>query len=152
MGDLAVLADGTRVNWSTTGLFRISCGEIAEQWFSSDELRLAQQVGAIPDPMGLSATPAAASTPMASGTPASGCSPANAGDNEALVRRLYDEVYNERNLDLVDELHAENHIHHYPSGRLGEPGDDAHQERLGEWLDDLPDMRMTVEAVVAEGD
>jgi hypothetical protein len=36
----------------------------------------------------------------------------SAEDNKAVVRRAYEELWNERNVDLIDELAAEDFLNH----------------------------------------
>ena len=36
-------------------------------------------------------------------------------ENKALVRRFIEEVWNSGNLDVIDELIAENHVDHDPA-------------------------------------
>ena len=59
-------------------------------------------------------------------------------ENKALVRRFIEEAYNKRNLAVVDELVASNHAW------LGE----FVRKVQGDW----PDLRISVEDQVAEGD
>lgn len=47
----------------------------------------------------------------------------SAEDNKAIVRRFYEEVFNQRNLAVVDELCITNHLFHNPPTTLqGERG------------------------------
>jgi predicted ester cyclase len=74
-----------------------------------------------------------------------------------LTRRLFDEVFNRRDLAVVDDLVAADFVEHAvapfatePPGRVAGP---AHMRGVVEWLtDQYPDLTMTVEAVVTEGD
>lgn len=154
-GELGVPATGQRVAWTGHALSRIACGQIAEQWVSNDALGQLQQLGAIPDPRGVAGMAGMASTPTAEGavgTPGADCAATTPAENEALVRRFYDEVYNGQNLALVDELYAEDHRFHQPNQAPAAPGDDLVEAGLAEWLSDLPDAQTTVETVVAAGD
>ena len=73
-----------------------------------------------------------------------------AQDNKSIVHRFYEEVWNEGNLDLVDELIAPSFVNH---GMGSERGDDREafkqtiqQVRIG------LNFRHTVEELIAEGD
>jgi len=77
--------------------------------------------------------------------------------NRELVRRYFDDIINRRDLDLCAELIAEDYTEHAvaPFGRF-EPGrvngPTATRESL-EWLiAQYPDIHMTIEALLAEGD
>jgi predicted ester cyclase len=77
--------------------------------------------------------------------------------NKQLVRRHFEEIWNRKDLDVVDELMART-TWSTPLRRLGmaEPGrvnGPAAMRETAEWLlAQFPDMHMTVEAIVAEGD
>jgi steroid delta-isomerase-like uncharacterized protein len=150
-GDLAVPPTGQPVTWSALSLFRVACGRIAEHWIHGDELGKLQQLGALPDPLGLArATPAAAS-PAALATPVATCQPATPAANEALVRRFYSDVLDGGNLAAVGDLFDDNIVHH-GSNRGSSTGLAAHTDRLSEWSHDLADTKTTIDAVVADGD
>jgi predicted ester cyclase len=74
-----------------------------------------------------------------------------------LVRRWVQDLFNERNLAAADELMADTYIEHAvaPFG-TEEPGPMSGPEgmrRTVGWLtDQFPDLHMTIEALVAQGD
>ena len=74
-----------------------------------------------------------------------------------LVRRLFEDVFNEQRLDLTGEIMAEEYVEHAvePFGRR-EPGQvhgRSHQRGVVEWLRaQFPDLRMTIQSIVAEGE
>ena len=74
-----------------------------------------------------------------------------------LVRRLFDEVFTTQNLAAADEIMAEEYVEHAiaPFGRE-EPGrvhGPSHAREVVEWLTaQFPDLEMTIESLVAEGD
>ena len=74
----------------------------------------------------------------------------SAEDNKALVRRLYEEVFNQRNMALVDELCTPTHVFHNPPTTLH--GREAFKQLLSGYLTAFPDARFTVEDEIAEGD
>jgi predicted ester cyclase len=78
-------------------------------------------------------------------------------DNKELVRALFDRVFNDRVLDLCDEIFAVEYVEHAIAPFGGdEPGavhGPEHMRNVVTWLlDQYPDMTMTVESVVSEGD
>lgn len=74
-----------------------------------------------------------------------------ASDNEALVRRYYDEVLNGRRPELVDELAVEDYVEHDPFPGQGNGRDDL-RARVLLLLDGLNPVHFTIEDVVAGGD
>lgn len=74
-----------------------------------------------------------------------------ASDNEALVRRYYDEVLNGRRPELVDELAVEDYVEHDPFPGQGN-GRDHLRARVELLLDGLNPVHFTIEDVVAGGD
>lgn len=76
-----------------------------------------------------------------------------AGDsaaNKALVRRLFDEVWNGGRLELLDELIAAGYVEHGPAPdqAAGAPGVAA---RIGSLRAAFPDLRFVLEELVGEG-
>ena len=59
--------------------------------------------------------------------------------NKGIVLRLWEEVWNNRNFDLVDEIMSPNYAEHE---KRFAPG----------WLAGFPDTHFTVEEMIAEGD
>jgi predicted ester cyclase len=74
-----------------------------------------------------------------------------------LVRRLFEDVFNEQRLDLTGQIMAKEYVEHAvePFGRQ-EPGQvhgPSHQRGVVEWLRaQFPDLRMTIQSIVAEGE
>jgi predicted ester cyclase len=67
-------------------------------------------------------------------------------ENKKAARRFNEEPWNESKFDVLDELTA-------PSYRLnGSDGIEALKENIPEYRRACPDMRLTVEELVAEGD
>jgi predicted ester cyclase len=77
--------------------------------------------------------------------------------NKELVRRHFEELWNRQDLAVADELMAEDYLEHAlaPFGQA-EPGrvnGPAASRETAEWLlAQFPDLHMTIEAMVAEGD
>ena len=71
--------------------------------------------------------------------------------NKALMRCFYDEVFNKGNLGTVNELCAPNFVDHTsPPG--ADPGAEGVKQIIGMYRSAFPDIRVTVEEMVAEGD
>ena len=70
--------------------------------------------------------------------------------NKAFVRRFYEDIFNQRNLALVDELCTTNHVFHNPPTTLH--GREDFKQLLSLYITAFPDARFTVEDSIAEGD
>ena len=77
--------------------------------------------------------------------------------NKELVRRHFEEIFNRKDLAVADELMAEDYLEHAvaPFGQA-EPGKvngPAAMRQTAQWLlAQFPDLHMTVETIIAEGD
>jgi predicted ester cyclase len=77
--------------------------------------------------------------------------------NKELVRRHFEEIWNGKDLAAADDLMAQDYLEHAlaPFGQT-EPGrvnGPAATRQTTEWLlAQFPDLQMTIEAMVAEGD
>lgn len=72
--------------------------------------------------------------------------------NKAHCMRIYNEVFNEGKLDVVDEVIAADAIDHSPPpGSTGDTRDDL-KEFARTFRDAFPDARFTVREMIAEGD
>jgi len=77
--------------------------------------------------------------------------------NKQLVRRHFEELFNRQHLDVAEELVGDEYLEHAlaPFGQA-EPGKvhgPTHLRQTTQWLlAQFPDLHMTIEAIVAEGD
>lgn len=91
---------------------------------------------------------------QASPTAGAPCPVTSAEENAALVRRYYEEAYNERNPALAHELLADQFVRH----NAGAPHrDQAHGNaddvaRIEAWLTAFPDLHVTIEKLIATED
>lgn len=72
-------------------------------------------------------------------------------NNKAAVRRYYDEVLNQRHIDLIDELAIEDYVEHDPFPGQGNGRADL-KARARLLLSAFNPLRFTVEDMIAEGD
>jgi steroid delta-isomerase-like uncharacterized protein len=75
-----------------------------------------------------------------------------ASENKAIVRRLYEEVWNKRRVELVDELMSPSHAmhnNHVPDSCIGP---EAYKREFARFMTGFPDLRFTVEDMVAENE
>jgi steroid delta-isomerase-like uncharacterized protein len=76
--------------------------------------------------------------------------------NKKIVRRFFEELWNERKLEIADEIFAPECVtHQLQSGAeaVAVPRNaEAIKQHVGEWLKSFPDLRFAVEQMTAEGD
>ena len=74
-------------------------------------------------------------------------------ENKDLVRRYFEEVWDKGNLDLIDELFTTDFVRHGPTATEGEVrGLEGFKGLVTMYRTALPDLRVPVEDLVAEGD
>ena len=72
-------------------------------------------------------------------------------ENKALARQFYEEIFNKKNLDAIDELCAPDFVDH--NAMPGQaPGSRGLKDVFATFFRGLPDLRITVHELVAEGD
>jgi steroid delta-isomerase-like uncharacterized protein len=75
--------------------------------------------------------------------------------NKAVARRHIDEVWNKGNLSAMDETHASSYLHHDPHDpwkRNHQPGADAVKKLVIFYRNAFPDIHLTIDEIIAEGD
>ena len=72
--------------------------------------------------------------------------------DKAIVRRLFEELWNKGNLSLADELFAPNYEHHDASTLDFGRGPDSEKKRATLYRTAFPDIHLTMEEVIAEGE
>jgi steroid delta-isomerase-like uncharacterized protein len=72
--------------------------------------------------------------------------------NKAIVRRYYEEVYNRKNLGVIDELIADDYTAYLPGGIEPLRGRAGRKQANMLHLGAFPDLRLTIEDEIAEGD
>lgn len=71
--------------------------------------------------------------------------------NKALARRYIEEVWNRGNLDLIDELFTPDYVNHNLSAGQA-PGLAGIKALIGGFRAASPDLRLTIDDLIAEGD
>lgn len=71
--------------------------------------------------------------------------------NKATARRFWEEVFNNRNLELVDELFTDDYVYH-GAAKQEIRGKDGLKGYLGMFFNAFPDVHVEVEDVLGEGD
>jgi predicted ester cyclase len=73
-------------------------------------------------------------------------------ENEAKTRHLYDAVWNERKLELIDEWVTEDFIGHHTAYPKPIVGADGFRTFVNDLLTAVPDLRMDVHDTISSGD
>jgi steroid delta-isomerase-like uncharacterized protein len=73
-------------------------------------------------------------------------------ENKALVRRQEEELFSRGNLDAADEIYAPDYVGHDPSNPEDIRGLEAAKQAASEYRQAFPDLQVTVEDLMAEGD
>lgn len=71
-------------------------------------------------------------------------------DPKKLVRRLYDDVWNKRKLEAVSQIVAPTHALNDPHLAGSAVGPDAYRSIVAQFIAAFPDLRFSVEDLVAE--
>jgi steroid delta-isomerase-like uncharacterized protein len=73
-------------------------------------------------------------------------------ENKALARRFYEEVFNQGNLDVLDELVTQEHLNHDPTLPDVPLGPEGLKQVTNFYRSAFPDANITVEEQIAEGE
>lgn len=73
--------------------------------------------------------------------------------NKQICRRVFDEVWNNRNMAVIDELFATNYVHHRSASSpdFG-AGPESFRKTMNYYLGAFPDARFNIDDMIAEGD
>ena len=139
---MGIPATGIEATWTGMTIWRFTDGKLVEGWWASDMLGLLIQLGVIP-PMGRE--------DLTWGTPSAVTGdPGDPVANKAIVLRYAEEVWNQRNLDVLDELMTTDVINHSPI-RL-ELDLETHKQVMSLYLTGFPEFHVTIDDIIAEGD
>ena len=72
-------------------------------------------------------------------------------ENKKIIRRVFDELYNQGNLDVADEIYSAEYIWHNVSGP-DVHGAEGMKEHVALVRSGFPDIKITAEDMIAEGD
>ena len=73
-----------------------------------------------------------------------------AEDKKVLARRSWEEIVNQRNPEAIDEFYAPDFVWHEPDGDI--QGYEQAKQFVSTFFKGFPDINITVEDVLAEGD
>jgi steroid delta-isomerase-like uncharacterized protein len=71
-------------------------------------------------------------------------------DAKALARRPWEEIVNQANLEAIDEIYPTDLVWHVPEGDI--QGSEQVKQFVGMYLSAFPDINVTVEDVIVEGE
>ncbi len=73
-------------------------------------------------------------------------------DNKTIVRRLYEEVWNKRKLEVVNELISPSHALQGSTIFGSSIGPEAYKRQVSRFLEGYPDLHWAIEDTIAEKD
>lgn len=150
-GNLMGMAPAThkRLAWTGTSVYRFNDqGIITARWEEWDVMGMMQQAGIIPTPPGQESV-APSTTPEQDPT-ATDSDPAKVAHNRALMQRFIEEVWNQKNLEVADEVFATNATS--PDAAMLPDGPDGVKIIAGMFFEAFPDFHMEIDFLAAEGD
>ena len=72
--------------------------------------------------------------------------------NKALIRRFYEEVWNNGNFDVAEEIFAADYLRHDLRPGKALPGPEGQKRIAADFRAAFPDLAMQVDFMIAEGD
>jgi steroid delta-isomerase-like uncharacterized protein len=69
-----------------------------------------------------------------------------------VIRRLYEEAWNERRLEVVDQLFSKSHALNSPNASGPAVGPTAYKNQVASFVAGFPDLRIVVEEIISEND
>jgi steroid delta-isomerase-like uncharacterized protein len=76
----------------------------------------------------------------------------SAEENKALVRRSFEEVFNQGNLDAIEEIFASDYVLHDPTSPEEIRGIEGMRQYVSMYRTAFPDLQQTIEDQIAEGE
>jgi len=76
----------------------------------------------------------------------------SAEENKAIVRRQEEKLFTQGNLDAADEIYAPNYVGHDPTNPEDMRGLVAAKQAAADYREAFPDLQVTIEDLIAEGD
>jgi steroid delta-isomerase-like uncharacterized protein len=68
------------------------------------------------------------------------------------ARRIFEELWNNKNRAVIDELMSPDYVHHDPQAADIPPGIDGYKQFVERYMNAFPDTHMTVEDEIVAGD
>ncbi len=74
------------------------------------------------------------------------------GEKKEIVRRLFETMWNQGNVDVVDQLIAPNYVYHNPSIKMEVKGPEGYKEFVSVLRNAYSEIQIVVEDMIAEAD
>lgn len=74
-----------------------------------------------------------------------------ATDNKQIARRVFEEIWNNKRLEVADELIAPNFVQHDPQSPFPINSVETYKQVVRYYLNAFPDVHFTVEDVISDG-
>jgi len=74
-----------------------------------------------------------------------------AADNKEIARRVFEEIWNNQKVNVIDELMAADYVHHDAQSPEVASGIEGHKQFVSYYLNAFPDLHYTIEDLVAAG-
>ena len=68
-----------------------------------------------------------------------------------ISRRVFEEIWNNKNLNAADEVIASDYVHHDAQSPPVPDGIDGYKEFVSHYLNAFPDLRLTIEDQISDG-
>lgn len=138
---------GKTVSWTGINVFSIACGQITESWGEADHIGLRSALGATDVPALPMAEAMTASTPVTEG--ATPCASAGADANLEIAERWTTEVWNNQDLEVLDEI-ASPEILHHGAAFPDVSGTEDLKGSLTRQFEAFPDMKLNIDSAFAD--
>ena len=135
---------GNRLTLTGITIHRFADSRVTENWHQYDAMGFFQQLGAVP-PMGREDF--TWGQPLETGEDGSGDPRANL----AVYRREAEELWNQKQLDVVDEIFSADFVNHDPAWP-GVTDRDTFKGWATAWLSRAPDMEIVLDDIITQGD
>ncbi len=134
---------GVQVTSTGIDILRFAGGKIVEVWVNMDDLGMLQQLGVVP---------AEELEDFTWGQPSEVTGdPGDPEENKAMARRVFEEVWNQGKLDVIDEISAADYVGHMP-GSPDIQGTEGYKQFVTMYRTAFPDVQFTIEDQITEGD
>ena len=74
-----------------------------------------------------------------------------AAQNAELSRRIFEDVWNRKNLSAIDELMSADYVHHDPSSPAVPSGVDGYKQFVNYYMNAFPDAHFTIDDAFTDG-
>ncbi len=73
-----------------------------------------------------------------------------AAQSTEISRRVFEEVWNNKKIDAVDQLMAASYVHHDPQSPVTSSGIESYKQFVSHYLNAFPDLHFTIDDEVAD--